>query len=249
MTKLTTKRFTVPVVIALAIAAVSTTAQAAKIDPAITVDAFNAATAAGIEEVAGVADENGVVTGVAVTYGGQMAAGTIKLNTKNAQALGSTLARAIIAKPESAAAPENNWTNKADEIAEVAATLVERFSTSSNIKKFNKKTAPKVVLALVKGIFKETKNTATLAAAASPNFFGDVVGSALLAAIQAPGTDSKTDDKIYKLLKKNNKKLAGKPNKDAIKSALDEARLADVIALAKYEIGPVADPETDTRNG
>jgi hypothetical protein len=239
MTKLTTKRFTVPVVIALAIAMVSTGAQAAKVDPAITTEASAAATAAGIEDV----------TTVATDFGTRMANGTIKLNPKNAKALGNVLANAITAKVESESAPENNWTNKADEIAEVAATLVERFSAATDVKKFNKKKAPKIVLQLLKGIFQNTKNVATLVPASSPNFFQDVVGSTLLSAIQAPGTDSKTDDKIYKILKKNAKKLAGKPNKDVIKTGVEEARLADVIALAKYETGPVADPETDTRNG
>ena len=239
MTKLTTKRFTVPVLIALAIAMVSTGAQAAKVDPAITTIARTNANAADIEDV----------TGVAVDFGTQMANGSIKLNPKNAKALANALADAIKSKVEDVATPEINWTNKADEIAEVAATLVERFSTATDVKKFNKKKAPKIVLQVLKGIFQATKDVATLVPASSPNFFQDVAGSALLAAIQAPGTDSKTDDKIYKILKKNSKKLAGKPNKEFIKTGVEEANLADVIALAKYEIGPVADPETDTRNG
>ena len=237
MTKLTTKRFTVPVVIALAIAMVSTGAQAAKVDPQITSDAVNAANAAGIEQV----------TDVAVTYGDKMASGEIKLTTKNAGALGTYLANAIIAKDQTP--PVNNLTNKADEIGEVAATLVARFATATDVKKFSKKTAPKVVLALVKGIFKNSKNVAGLAAAASPNFFGDVVGSALYSAIKSTNTDATVDDKIYKILKKNAAKLAGKPNKDAIKSALELAKLDDPVAVETFEVGPVNDPETDTKNG
>ena len=241
MTKLTTKRFTVPVVIALAIAAVSTTAQAAKVDPAITGEALTRANAAPIEEVGAVAQDFGI----------RMANGSIKLNNKNAKQLGTNLTAAILAKPE-ALEGENRWTNKADEIAEAAAILAFEWSKSTNPKKFNKKTAPKVIVSLLKGVFRDSKNAAGLASAASPNFFEDVVGSVMLTIIRAPGTDLKAPDKVYKVLKKQSKKLAGKTQKDVIRRGLDQARLNDVVANTIYEdgsFGPIIDPETDTRNG
>lgn len=240
MTKLTTHRFKIPVLIALAIAMVSSGAHAAKVDPAITGEAAQNANAAPIEEVGAVAFD----------FGNRMATGSIKLNNKNAKALGNVLANAITAKPSEILF--GSLTNKADEIAEAAAILVARWATVTDVKKFSKGKAAAIVLNLMKGVFQNTKNVAGLAAAASPNFFQDVAGSVLLTAIQAPGTDSKTDDKIYKLLKKNGAKLAGKPNKDAIKLGLEEARLNDTIANTRYEdgnFGPIIDPETDTRNG
>jgi hypothetical protein len=236
MTKITTHRFKLPVVIAMAAAMVAS-AQAAT-DTRITTDAAQQAQAAGIEDVGQ----------IAVNYAAQMGTGTIKLSTSNVKALAQVLADAIQAKGLPTDTGVNRLQNQADEIGEAAALIADGIVDSVKFKKG----ATAYTLNLLKGALLTAKKNAALLGNSSPSLFADVAGSVMQTFVLNTATSTKTDKKIFTFMMRNAAKVAGAKNQKAIKIGLKEAFKNPALALVKYEdgnLGPIIDPETDTRNG
>jgi len=224
--------------VAVALVATAGLARAAKEDPQYD--------AAKTEAEQATTNIESVVT-IAKREADKMGAGTVKLNNTNAGFLAGTMANAIIAKP-SGSGPEVNQLNKQDEVAEVAAFIVDGMATATS--KFQKtKVAGAATQTVIKQALKLAKKSADFI---TSTIFRDVAGSVALTIHNSLAVSDKLESKIAKKLIGASKALAGKKNKNAIKQGLQEGFLGDAAANSKYEDGTiddlaVADPETDKR--
>lgn len=206
-------------------------ASAAPVDASII--AFRAAaTAANIEDIAGLAK----------TTAAGFTSGAVKANSKNVKSLAAFAADSIIAKITNAA--ENRPDNKADEIGEVGAVIIDALAGTVKVATKSKKAKPLIITAM-KGLLNTAKQTAELF---GTTIFRDVAGSVSLNIANNTGFAA-IRPKLEKALKKakTQKKIAGKTNAVAIQLGVNEGFLNDAVANAKYETDTVIDPETDTR--
>jgi len=225
--------------VAVALVATAGLAHAAKVDAQYE--------AAKVEAEQPTTNIEAVVT-IAKREADKMGAGTVKLNNTNAGFLAGTMANAIIAKPTSITNPEVNQTNKGDEIAEVAAFIVDGMATATS--KFQStKVGGAATQTVIKQALKLAKKSADFIGS---TIFRDVAGSVALTIHNSLAVSDKLESKIAKKLIGASKALAGKKNKAAVKQGLQEGFLGDAAANSKYEDGniddlAVADPETDKR--
>lgn len=209
-------------------------ASAVKVDAQI-VAARAAMGTADIEAIAG------IVKGIS----DQFTSGTIKMNGKNVKSIAAYAAGAIIAKPTDAAA--NRVVNKADEIGEAIALIVN--GASGNAKFLSLGKAKAITLVAMKGILSQAKKTAELLGS---TVFRDVGGSVGLTLGNKPALDP-IQAKLSTFLGKKAKSVAGKVNTLFIQTGLSEGFTGSVDANTKYEDGAipglflVTDPETDQR--
>jgi hypothetical protein len=219
----------------------ATSAQAAKTDAQIL--AFRtAAESADIEAISSLGGD------VADKFG----TGEIKSNNKNIKSLANFGANAIIAKPEATTGPTRP-DNKADEVAELGATIQDGMQADAKYIANKKKIGVKRTVTMMKGLLKTAKKTATLF---GTTIFRDAAGSVALTIRNDPALDL-VEEKIQAGLLKLSKKIAGKVNRTAIQTGFtegfDSVALEGGAANTKYEDGNidaltrVADPETDIR--
>ena len=226
------RRISYSAVAATALLITAQVASAAKTAPEI-LAARTAATTADIESVAGIGR----------TTADQMGSGAVKMNGKNVKSLATFMADAIIAKTPAATGP-NRPVNKADEVVEAAVQILGGIDANPKFLKLG--TAKSLIVTLMKGALNTAKQTAELF---TTSIFRDMGGSIALTIANNPALDA-NQAKIQKFLVKKSKSIAGKTNRTAIQTGLDAGFLADAAANAAYEdgnLGPVVDPETDTR--
>jgi hypothetical protein len=243
MIKMTPRKNRVPLFVAVATAAlISAGASHAAVDQSIITEAQQSSSAAFIEDV----------DTVAIDFAARMGSGSIKLSPGNARALAAVLSDSLQAKtPGSPDDPVNNPTrfqNQADEIAESAAHIAAGINVNSSFKK----KANSIILSLLQGALTTAKKNAAYTTLASPNLIEDVVGSVMLTLVRDADTTAKQDSKIFKFLKTNATKVAGKKSKKSVKTGLKLGFANDGVANGRYEDGTngrAVDPETDTRRG
>lgn len=226
----------------LAAGLLATTAQAAKVDAQITA-ARNAAATADIEQI----------SSIGADIGDKFGTGEIKSNGKNLKSAGVFLADAIIAKTEAvppSPTDRNRPDNKADEIGELGAFLVEGLANNAKFLKKKGAVGAKQVIVVMKGFLKTAKKTAQLF---GTTIFRDAAGSVALTIHNDPGITDDIEEKIQKKLVKSSKKIAGKTNRTAIQTGFAEGFDGGLPSESKYEDGnidslrTVEDPETDNR--
>ena len=170
-----------------------------------------------------------------------MGTNAIKMNSKNVKSLARFGADGIIAKV-SVPLP-NRAENKADEIGELIAVIIDGLA---NNPKFLKTTKSKP---LIKSAITEVLATAVATTELfSTTVFRDAAGSLALTIANKTALDP-IQTKLQKFLSKGKtqKKIAGSLNQPAITAGINEGFVADAAANAKYETGTINDPETDTK--
>ncbi len=216
------------------------TTQAAKLDTSIA--AFRStADSTPIEGMYNALQASGIPTGIL--------GGSIKLSGKNIKVLNQYIADAIINRSVPINGETNlTETNKAEEIAESTAYMINIWQTSPKFKGSKAKGAVKNIAA---GALKTFKAGAALF---NTSLARDVGGSMALTIANNPILDIKTKQKLAKTLNKSAKKVAGKSAKLFFQAGLNEGGLADATANMIYEDGNLAasltaiqDPETDFR--
>jgi hypothetical protein len=188
------------------------------------------------------------VAGIGIPVATNIGSGVIKLSTTNVNALVAGLAGAILGKTLD---PNNHVTiaNKADEIGEVAAFVMQGLVGNAKVQKA--KDGKKYAVAVMKNALK----AAIKPAAGIPlAIISDVVGSVALTLQNDARITDAEQAKLQKSLIKAAASIAGKKNKNVVKGALLAGFTAPAIPTPPFEDGNIAtlttitDPETDFRN-